>query len=207
MEPNKLETQFKEKLNSREIKPTEMAWDRLDAMLAVSEVKKPKRKFTWLYIAASFVGFLLITTVVVIEKTNPKENSKPEIKSKIKEPILSKTILNQETNSLVQNQKISKEKIISNSQESAVTEIQLNNRNLIITDKTSFISDNIDSLLASAEKNNKSDVKKSTVKINSSDLLHQVDGELELSFREKALNTINKKFKEAKEALANRNNQ
>ena len=175
MEPNKLETQFKEKLNSREIKPTEMAWDRLDAMLAVSEVKKPKRKFTWLYIAASFVGFLLITTVffnqkepsvdskkniVVIEKTNPKENSKPEIKSKIKEPILSKTILNQETNSLVQNQKISKEKIISNSQESAVTEIQLNNRNLIITDKTSFISDNIDSLLASAEKNNKSNVKK-----------------------------------------------
>ena len=222
MEPNKLETQFKEKLNSREIKPTEMAWDRLDAMLAVSEVKKPKRKFTWLYIAASFVGFLLITTVffnqkepsvdskkntVVIEKTNTKKSSIPEIKSKIKEPILSKTILNQETNSLVQNQKISKEKIISNSQESAVTEIQLNNRNLIITDKTSFISDNIDSLLASAEKNNKSDVKKSTVKINSSDLLHQVDGELELSFREKALNTINKKFKEAKEALANRNNQ
>ena len=88
-----------------------------------------------------------------------------------------------------------------------LAEIQLNNRNLIITDKTSFISDNIDSLLASAEKNNKSDVKKSTVKINSSDLLHQVDGELELSFREKALNTINKKFKEAKEALANRNNQ
>ena len=37
MEQNKLETQFKEKLNSREIKPTEMAWDRLDVMLSIPE--------------------------------------------------------------------------------------------------------------------------------------------------------------------------
>lgn len=40
MEQNKLETQIKEKLNSREIQPSEMAWDRLDAMLSVSEEKK-----------------------------------------------------------------------------------------------------------------------------------------------------------------------
>jgi len=61
MEPNKLETQFKEQLNSREIKPSEMAWGKLDAMLTVAE--KPKTKFPWLFIAASFVGFLLIGTV------------------------------------------------------------------------------------------------------------------------------------------------
>ena len=96
MEQNKLDTQFKEKLNSREIKPTDMAWDRLDAMLSVAENKKPKRKFTWLYIAASFIGFILISTVffnqkentidikkntVVIENTIPKESSKTEINS------------------------------------------------------------------------------------------------------------------------------
>ena len=61
MEPNKLETQFKEQLNSREIKPSEMAWSKLDAMLTVAE--KPKAKFPWLLAAASFVGFLLIGTV------------------------------------------------------------------------------------------------------------------------------------------------
>jgi hypothetical protein len=225
MEPNKLETQFKEKLNSREIKPTEMAWDRLDAMLTFAEGDKPKRKFTWLYIAASFIGFMWITSVffnqkespidinkntVLIEKTNPKENLKPEIKSEIKETVFSKTILNQGSKPLVQNQKKSNKKaenFIHKSQKSIVTEILHNNQDIIIAEKTSFIPDNIDSLLASVEKNKKSEVKNSSVKINSSDLLNQVDGELELSFREKALNTINKKFKEAKEALANRNNQ
>jgi len=40
MEPNKLETQIKEQLNAREIQPSEMAWDRLDAMLTVAEEKK-----------------------------------------------------------------------------------------------------------------------------------------------------------------------
>ena len=68
MEPNKLENQFREKLNPREISPSEAAWDRLDAMLSVAE--KPKRKFTWLYIAASFIGFLLISTVFFNQKEN-----------------------------------------------------------------------------------------------------------------------------------------
>ena len=68
MEQNKLETQFKEKLNSRKIKPTEMAWDRLDAMLSVAENKKPKRKFNWVYIAASFIGFLLVGTIFFNQK-------------------------------------------------------------------------------------------------------------------------------------------
>ena len=60
MAPNKLETQIREKLNSREIKPTEMAWDRLDAMLTVAEEKKTKRSFGWLYIAASILVFLSV---------------------------------------------------------------------------------------------------------------------------------------------------
>lgn len=42
-EPNKLETQIKEQLNAREIQPSEMAWDRLDAMLSVAEEKKTRR--------------------------------------------------------------------------------------------------------------------------------------------------------------------
>lgn len=74
MEPNKLENDFRNKLNQREMQPSEKAWDRLDAMLSVTEKKKPKR--TWMYIAASFLGFLLVGTLffkqseVEIEKTN-----------------------------------------------------------------------------------------------------------------------------------------
>jgi hypothetical protein len=232
MEQNKLETQFKEKLNSREIKPTEMAWDRLNAMLSVAEpsdteqaIQKPKRKFTWLYIAASFMGFLLISTVffnqkestidikkptVVIENTSPEENSKTEVKSIKTEPYFSKTFLKQKTKPLVQAQKNTKHKVEDptvKTQENVEVEIQPNNRNEIIVAYKSATPENIDSLLASVEKNQKVGVKNSSVKINSTDLLNQVDGELQVSFREKALNTITQKYKEAKEALANRNNQ
>lgn len=62
MEPNKFEKQFKEQLNARKIKPSVMAWDKLDAMLTIAE-QKPKRSFKWLYVAASFVGILLVGTV------------------------------------------------------------------------------------------------------------------------------------------------
>ena len=223
MEPNKLENQFREKLNNREIDPSEASWDRLDAMLSVSQ--KPKRKFTWLYVAASIVGFLLVGTVffnqkerpidvekntVAIESTNQKDTPKTEINSPKKELNYSKTILKQGTKPLVQIQKISKRKIGVQTfitKEESVAEIQPNNQTKQILINENIRTENIDSLLASVEKNSKSDSKISAVKINSSALLNQVDGELQLSFREKALNTITQKYKEAKEALVNRNNQ
>ncbi|KIX21827.1 hypothetical protein SY27_03830 [Flavobacterium sp. 316] len=59
MAPNKIEHKIKEKLSSREIKPSEQAWDRLDAMLSVKENKK-KKSFSWLYIAATSLVFLTI---------------------------------------------------------------------------------------------------------------------------------------------------
>ncbi len=66
MEPNKFEIQIKEQLNAREIKPSAMAWDKLDTML--SETEKQKTKFPWLYVAAIFVGFLLIGTLFFDQK-------------------------------------------------------------------------------------------------------------------------------------------
>ena len=55
MEPNKLEREFREKLEKRAIQPSDMAWDRLDAMLSVAE-KKKKPNRAWMYMAASFFG-------------------------------------------------------------------------------------------------------------------------------------------------------
>ena len=62
MELNKLEQDFKQKLEQRTIQPTEMAWDRLDAMLSVAEKQKKKPGRKWMYIAASFLALLLVGT-------------------------------------------------------------------------------------------------------------------------------------------------
>lgn len=49
--------------------------------------------------------------------------------------------------------------------------------------------------------------KKSTIKVNAQSLLSEVDGEVELSFREKVFAKVNKNYKEVKVALANRNQE
>lgn len=79
MEPNNFENKIKEKLGSRELKPTEMAWDRLDAMLTVQENQKKKKNFSSIYVAASFfilasVGFWMLNNErgnnMIIDKNN-----------------------------------------------------------------------------------------------------------------------------------------
>jgi hypothetical protein len=69
---------------------------------------------------------------------------------------------------------------------------------------------NADELLASVDNASPKKsfvVTKSKVKVNSNELLSQVDGELELTFREKAIKTVNQNFKAAKLALSNRNSE
>lgn len=57
---DKIEKEFKNQLDQREIKPSAVAWDRLDAMLTAAESKKEKPKFNWIYIAASLIGFFML---------------------------------------------------------------------------------------------------------------------------------------------------
>lgn len=67
-----------------------------------------------------------------------------------------------------------------------------------------------DQLLNTAEKTvvaENSAKPKSKIKINANDLLNQVDGELELSFREKVIAKVNKNYQTVKVAVANRNQQ
>ena len=70
MEPNKIDNQIREKLNAREIQPSAQAWDRLDAMLTISEEKKPKKGYGWFFVAASTIlffglGFFLFNSKIV----------------------------------------------------------------------------------------------------------------------------------------------
>ena len=98
MEPNNIESQIREKLNSREIQPSAQAWDRLDAMLTVAEEKKTKRSFfffKYIGIAASVLVFLTLglfffnqknTTIetqnIVVENDSKKQNTKESLSAK-----------------------------------------------------------------------------------------------------------------------------
>ena len=257
MEPNKLETQIKEKLNSREIQPTEMAWDRLDAMLSVSEEKKTKRfpflTSKFIGIAASVLVFLSVglyfinqenTDIKVEEsivvKEEIKSNTSEENNNEVKE-INSITVQSQEqvastTNNKPQTinhkpQTINKKSSQSfnqnnqNNQKTTVNPIINKNKEIeylgngdvaqkdlprIETRKEIVVSKpnnvNVDDLLASVESESKN-TKKPSVKVNANTLLSQVDGELEQSFRQKAINKISRNYQEVKLALANRNQE
>ena len=253
MEPNKLETQIKEKLSSREIQPTEMAWDRLDAMLSVSEEKKTKRfpflTSKFIGIAASVLVFLSVglyfinqentdidiqESVVVKEevKTNTSEentNSVEEINSipvEKEEQVASTTnnkpqtinkkssqSFNQNNQNNQNNQKATVNPIINKNKEIeylgnrdvAQKDLpRIETRKEIVVSKPNNV--NVDDLLASVENESKN-TKKPSVKVNANTLLSQVDGELEQSFRQKAINRISRNYQEVKLALANRNQE
>lgn len=231
MEQNKIETQFKEQLNSREIKPSEMAWDRLDAMLTVAEEKKSKPGYSWLYIAASIMGFVFFGTVyfsqsdenVIIEgkevvvENNQKVMQKKDVISIIPLHSKSETRIvisevkiekknSRDTNSILKNKK---QVVQSSNTDNLIPIIE---KNLTDQKTEQFVSSNIneksvDEMLASVKTTSKARNLKTTIKVNPNALLSQVDGELELSFREKVINKVNKNYQTVKVALANRNQE
>jgi len=248
MEPNKFEKQVREQLNSREIQPSKMAWDRLDAMLSVAEEKKTKRSFGWLYIAASILVFLSVgmfllnqketmpvqvNDVVVNENVDDKStNDSVAKKQNYSTPISNNedqvavttsnnqpsTIKNQQSsksfNSINQQKKnqknqlsiINKEKEI----EYLLSEViaQKDMPKIMHQEKSSVSKSTTigaNELLTSVEESTTTK-KSNSIKVNSSSLLSQVDGELELTFREKVFKTVSKNYKEVKVAVTNRNN-
>ena len=232
MEQNKLENEFRNKLNQREINPSESSWDRLDAMLTVAEEKKPVRRYSWIYIAASIIGFAFLgifffsqsdkigtieSNEVVIENNQKVEpiqkeansiipsNSQTEriaviskVKNEKKDPrVVKSTIVNQ--NQIAQNSNSDSLIIrLKSTQSNQKTEqLASSNRN----DKS------VDEMLAAVQTAPKAAISKTAVKVNPNTLLSQVDGELELSFREKVINKVNKNYQSVKVALANRNQE
>lgn len=62
-------------------------------------------------------------------------------------------------------------------------------------------------LLASLDNSAKKLNKKASVKVDAKSFLSEVDGELEMTFREKVIDKVSKKYKKIEVALANRNNE
>ncbi|SHG74516.1 hypothetical protein SAMN05444372_109115 [Flavobacterium micromati] len=236
MEPNKLDKHIKEQLNSREIQPSEMAWSKLDAMLTAAESsnseqarQKPKRKFPWMYIAASVVGFLLIGTVYFSKKLNGIDNLNNEVvlengirtESKKENPevrkaddqlneVIGKTDV--KGNILVNKTITSREKSIVNksiSNQNPIVEVSINNQKLEKKSiKPQSVAVSVDELLAAVESPSKKEMQSQQnliVRVNAINLLSEIDGELELSFREKVINKVSKNFQTVKVALSNRN--
>lgn len=227
MELNKLEKQIKEQLNSREIQPSEIAWDKLDSLLNAAE--KPKRKFSWMYIAASFVSFLLIGTVYFSQNTNGFDNLKNKVvieKGIVPEPyvetstvvkiqtqpneVVEKTVMkgrSTQNKSLVQKEKAIVNKIILNPNQ--VVEVSISNQKIEQKSiKLIPIIVTVDELLAAVENPSKNENQlnpKQVVHVNAANLLSQIDGELELSFREKVINKVSKNYQSVKVAITNRN--
>ncbi|MCZ8332042.1 MAG: hypothetical protein O9282_12085 [Flavobacterium sp.] len=231
MAQNKLENQIREKLNSREIQPSAQAWDRLDAMLTVGEEKKTKRSFfsfKYIGIAASVLVFVTLglfyfnqknttiesqNTVVETErKETPNSNIQtPNLESRQIEEVavsVKKEDYSQQTTDnrqpITNNNEVS---IITQNQEEAIVnqEIVSPKQEEKIIKKTSMVD--VDELLASVEKDRKKETKvsKSSINIDAKSLLSEVDTELDMTFRQRVLNTVNKNYKSVKEAVVNRN--
>ena len=73
MAPFNLENNIREKLESRDLKPSPEAWKKLEAQL---DKKQPKKKLVlWYYAAASFVGLLILSSIF-FSQINFVENQK-----------------------------------------------------------------------------------------------------------------------------------
>lgn len=226
MAPNKLDNQIKDKLNAREIQPTAQAWDRLDAMLAVSEEKKQKKGYGWFFVAASMLfffglGFILfnsnetteinnstpIVTTIKEELDTVETNKINEISIEKQQPVLvqnevnyskkqSRFIKSSEIKELIKEEDIIDEKIVSNFHHpTPITYKYLSPDDLLAEVQTG------EKVIPSDKKN----ISKPRIKVDANSLLTNVEKELDNTYRETTLDKINRKFQDAKSALANRN--
>lgn len=227
MEPNKLETQFREQLNSREIKPSEMAWTKLDAML--SDAKKPKAKFPWLFVAASFAGLLMIGTayftfqektiktqkneVVIQNPVAPKTNVIPSgsVNLKVEPKGAIGHVSQQSVGISNKSSELKQEPIAVKNNQNQVAGLSIINQN---TEQESIASQTkavtVDELLARVDKSARLNNKPNPnleVHVNANQLLLQVDNDLEPTFRQGVFSKVADNFKVVKEAVVNRNRE
>lgn len=226
MAPNKLDNQIKDKLNAREIQPTAQAWDRLDAMLAVSEEKKQKKGYGWFFVAASMLfffglGFILfnsnetteinnstpIVTTIKEELDTVKTNKIDEISLKKEQPVLVQNEVNYSKKELRNIKPVKTEELIK--EKNIIQEKPTPNAQHPTPNTYKYVSP--EDLLAevqSGEKTNTSEnkiISKTRMKIDANSLLTNVEKELDETHKETTLEKLSRKFQDAKSALANRN--
>ena len=225
MEPNKIDNQIREKLNAREVQPSAQAWDRLDAMLAVSEEKKSKKGYGWFFVAASTIlffglGFFLFNSNETIEINNSTpivttineeidsaETTKiNQISVKEEQPVLVQNEMNfsktQTNKKSEEANKLTKEENLTKDNSSSIIHHPSPNSYKYV------LPENLLAEVQTGEKVITSDKKtspKAKMKVDANSLLTTIEKELDENHRETTLDKLNRKFKDAKSALANRN--
>ena len=227
MEPNKnLENQFRDKLNARQIEPAAAAWDRLNAMLTVTEIKPTKKKTNWLLIAAGFVGLLFSGFVIYQLSTNAIKTQNNVVENK-KMPFYKKTIYkNTHDNKAIASvtDKISSKKIVVQAKSqsiksnfiSTIKNTNVVQQNAIKSETQTNLNDievpiiivSPEALLASVETVKPSSAQiPAAITVNVTSLLSQVNSELSQEFRETKFQKLKRNFKNVKVAMNARNNK
>ena len=225
MEPNKIDTQIKDKLNNRTITPSASSWDRLEAMLNSTENEKAKRNYNWLAIAAAVVVFLglgiFYTTtptsnpqndnsssiVAVNESKNISAAPSPTIAGEKQSPVLVQTNsnkINVKTN--ITEEKRSQE--LEPIQKIVAQEIATNPKASPPTNYKYISPEALLNEIETGQKaitNNIKTVSKNKIKINAGSLLTGIEKELDSVYRETTLDKLNKNFNKIKTVIANRN--
>jgi hypothetical protein len=195
-------------------------------MLTVGEEEKRKYNYSWLYIAAGFLGFILIATIffrqgqkspqienkMVIEEVHqpaPQIEKGPiQIQPEVRSEVAESSQKSIQPNQIQQNQRVHyvKEKASYNPNASVS---QASSQSIAINQSQEVQSSSINTqeILADAATSANQNHQKTKVTVDANALLSQVDGELELSFREKVIKTVGKKYNNVKVAVANRNQE
>ncbi len=226
MEPNKIDNQIREKLNLREVQPSAQAWDRLDAMLTVSEEKKPKKGYGWFFVAASTIlffglGFFLFNSNETTEINNsiPVVRTIKEEKDSIETNKINDISVENNQLVLVQNEANYSKKQSRNIKSSEIKELIkeedvidekiVSNFHHPTPNTYKYLSP--DDLLAEVQTgekvipSDKKNISKPRIKVDANSLLTTVEKELDNTYRETTLDKINRKFQDAKSAIVNRN--
>lgn len=226
MAQHKIDNQIKEKLNAREIQPTDQAWDRLDAMLTVSEEKKSTKGYGWFSVAASMIlflglGFFLFNSDGTTEINNSVPivtTSKEEIDT-VKTNKIHEISVENVKSVLVQNEVNNLKKEVKNIKseqrkeivkvENVTDERNASNFQLPTSNYYKYVSpENLLAEVQTGEKVISSEnkiISKTRMKVDANSLLTNVEKELDDTHKETTLDKLTRKFQDAKSALANRN--
>jgi len=232
MARNKMEKEFSQMLGQREIQPSAASWDRLDAMLSAAEAQSSvtpvKRNFKWLYIAASFLGFLLVGTLFF--KNDTVKNADPDTKHQV--VLENQSPLNQPQKEHQPESQVAASEIKEASPEKHIRKVirttempmpaqhladnSINHQNQsdpIINQKTnqsdqaqSATDDaTVEQLLQKVQE--KRAIQTAGAKVNARKLLLEVDSQAEekLTPRQRALRALNRNYQQVKVAVENRN--
>ena len=233
MEQNSFENQIKEKLENRSITPSSQVWNRLNEILPV--VEEPKRNFKWMFLVASFIGFISIAIFfqrqpdelvdadklkIAIENKSTSRTDNPINKSNGLEIISDK--INSEKEIIKVESKINQKRnnetfVLENNGNKNNTKSNLDDEILNGTQKPIVFKEqtqNSSQLIANESNSidetspkNELDTQSDQIRVNASSLLSQVENELNLTFRQKVIIKIAKNYKATKEVLVARNQE